>query len=58
LDQPRTRSGITSGVSSDPLEAMFATFAADRPLTRNLTPAAVPSKEWITAQVEINIQQA
>jgi len=58
LDQPRSRSGIMRSAPSDPLEAMFATFAAARPLTRNLTPATVPSKEWITAQVELNINQA
>jgi hypothetical protein len=59
LDQPRSPSHVARGVRSiDPLEAMFATFASDRPLTRNLNPATVPSKEWITAQVEINMRQA
>jgi hypothetical protein len=36
---------------------MFAAFAADRPPTRDLTPATFPSREWITAQVELNVQQ-
>ena len=56
LDQPLTRS--LRGVPQNPLENLFAAFTAEQPPTRNLVPAAYPSREWITAQVEVNIKKA
>jgi hypothetical protein len=32
--------------------------ALDQPPARDLKPAAVPGKEWVAAQVELNIRQA
>ncbi len=58
MDQPLSRSATVRGAQPDnPLEAMLAAFTADRPPTRNLVPAAYPSKEWITAEVEVRIQR-
>jgi len=58
LDQPLIRS--KPAVSRNPggaLEEMRAAFTADRPPTRNLNPAAYPSKEWITEAVEVRMHK-
>ena len=58
LDQPLSRSAaVRSTQPHNPLEEMLAAFTADQPPTRNLVPAAYPSKEWITAEVEIRIRR-
>ncbi|MCI0457830.1 MAG: caspase family protein [Gemmataceae bacterium] len=40
---------------SDPLDRLLRAVSADRPATRSLTPAAVPSKEWTVADVRIRV---
>jgi hypothetical protein len=58
LDQPITRSPVVSGRKpGNPLEEMLAAFTAGRPPKRDLIPAAYPSHEWITEQVQVRIQQ-
>jgi hypothetical protein len=37
---------------------MLAAFAGEQPPTRNLTTAAYPSREWITASTEVEVQRA
>jgi hypothetical protein len=36
---------------------MLAAFTAGQPPKRDLIPAAYPSQEWITEQVQVHIQQ-
>jgi hypothetical protein len=55
LDQPTT---AKRGVRTDPLEQLLAAVIEDEPRTRNLNPAAYPSKEWVTAQVEVHVKKA
>jgi hypothetical protein len=58
-DRPPAHGGVTRGGRlAAPLEQMFAAFAADRLPAPDLKPAAVPGKEWVAAQVELNIRQA
>jgi hypothetical protein len=42
---------------SDPLEQMLAHFTAEElPMaTKDIRPAAFPSKEWVTAMVELRV---
>ena len=58
LDQPpATRKGEAP---ADPLEQMLAHFTADEiPMaTKDIQPAAFPSKEWVTAMVELRVRRA
>jgi hypothetical protein len=56
LDRPLERSAaVRRGVPANPLEQLLAAVTADRPPTRNLVPAAYPSREWVTSQVEVHI---
>lgn len=59
LDKPlrRTRS-ITRGGALSSLEQLQLAIAGERPVTRNLNPAAYPSKEWVVAQLEVRMQTA
>jgi hypothetical protein len=57
LDQPLRRSASLSARSpADPLEELMAAFSADQPPTRQLIPAAYPSREWVAVQVEVDIR--
>jgi hypothetical protein len=59
LDWPPAHGSVMwGGRLAAPLEQRFAAFAADRLPERDLKPAAVPGKEWVAAQVELNIRQA
>jgi hypothetical protein len=58
LDQPVTPKRATRGGPLDPLEELMAAVAGEAPRTRDLTPAAYPSKEWITAQVEVRVKRS
>lgn len=58
LDQPPTRNILMRGSSASPLDQLLAAMAADRPATRNLTPAAYPSQEWTTSQVEVQVRRS
>ena len=60
LDQPPVKKSGTRGGPSDPLEQLLASVAEEPPegATRNLDPAAYPSKEWIAAQVEVRVRSA
>ena len=58
LDQPpATRKGEAP---ADPLEQMLVRFTADEiPMaTKDIQPAAFPSKEWVTAMVELRVRRA
>jgi Caspase domain len=57
LDQPQTR-GMTARGTQGPLEELLALVAAQEPKSRDLDPAAYPSREWVTAQVEVQIKKA
>jgi len=58
LDQPLTRSaGLRGRSPSSPLEALMAVFTADQPKTRDVNPAAHPSEEWVSAQVELRVRR-
>lgn len=57
LDNPCTRSAITRGGPTNPLEEFFASITEEIPKTRNVDAAASPSREWITAEVELNMYQ-
>lgn len=59
LDKPLERSAaVRTRSPTNPLENLLAAVTADKPRTRNLIPAAYPSKEWITAQVEVRVKKA
>jgi hypothetical protein len=56
LDQPVARSQSLRGRSpANPLEELLSAFSADRPPTRDLTPAAYPSQEWTTEQAALDV---
>lgn len=58
LDQPLTRSrSVLRRNPGNPLEEMLAAFTADRAPTRDLNPAAYPSKDWITEAVELRMHK-
>jgi hypothetical protein len=57
LDQPIQRHVSTRGGPGDLLEELLAAVVAQEPKTRDLEPAAYPSREWITAQVEVQMWQ-
>src|SRR5262249_31289270 len=52
LDKPIEKRAGTRG-PGNPLEALLAAVNEEQPQTRTLTPAANPSKEWVTAQIEV-----
>jgi len=56
LDQPLPPKRITRGGTANPLETLLAAVVATKPRTRNLAPAANPSGEWVTKQVEVQVQ--
>ena len=58
LDRPARRRGLTRGLDSDPLEDLLQTLAAEKPPTRNLNPATFPSREWVTAQLEVRVSRS
>ncbi len=58
LDQPPTKGMTTRSPTKDPLEEILAAVTAQEPKTRNLNLAAYPSREWVTAQVEVHIKKA
>jgi hypothetical protein len=58
LDKPLERSMATRGGPTSALDEMLSAFSTGEPKTRNLNLAAYPSKEWITAQVEVRVQKA
>jgi hypothetical protein len=56
LDKPLSKRDSTRGTGS-PLEALLAAVNGEQPQTRSLTPAANPSKEWVTAQIEVRVHK-
>jgi uncharacterized protein YbdZ (MbtH family) len=56
LDISPTRKAVCD-MPENPLEELLASVAAREPGTRNLNPAAYPSREWTTAQVEVHIKR-
>jgi hypothetical protein len=59
LDQPSTKTKEASrgNIPSSPLEQLMATITKDKPATRNINLSSTPSREWTTAQIEINVEQ-
>jgi hypothetical protein len=57
LDQRPRRSETTRGGPRNRLEELLATAVAEEPRMRNLNPAAYPSKEWVTEEVEIRVRR-
>lgn len=57
LDAPLPRHARTRGRPINPLDALLAAMSGTTSPTRNLAPAASPSREWVTAHVEVRIQQ-
>lgn len=60
LDQPPSPKQVTRGTGtepqpSNPLEQLLATLTNDRPATRSLNASQFPSKEWTSAQIEVQI---
>jgi hypothetical protein len=56
LDQPLTQREATRGNSpKNPLEELMAAITKDKAVTRDLNPSATPSKEWTTAQIEVQV---
>jgi hypothetical protein len=49
-----TRGG-GANVPTNPLEQLMATITKDKPATRNISPSSTPSKEWTTAEIEVNV---
>jgi hypothetical protein len=61
LDQPpsRRKANARSGaLPKDLLEQLLAVMSTTKPKTRDLNIAQYPSREWVTAQVELNIKKA
>lgn len=56
-EQLKRRIEVRSKSPENPLEQLLAAVTADRPHTRHLIPAAYPSWEWVTAQVEVHVQR-
>jgi hypothetical protein len=58
LDRPAPPRDLTRGINSDPLEDLLRAIAAEKPTTRNLNPATYPSREWVTAQLEVRVRRS
>jgi hypothetical protein len=58
LDQPSLLKHTTRSVTADPLQEIMVALVEQEPQTRNLNLAAYPSKAWVTAQVEIYVQNS
>jgi hypothetical protein len=58
LDQPPTRSASIRGGPTNPLEELLATVGTEEPKTRHLHLATYPSREWVTVQMEVQIQRS
>ncbi|MEN6437857.1 MAG: caspase family protein [Syntrophobacter sp.] len=58
LDQPLSRNASLRYTGpKNPLEELISTITADQPLKRQLIPAAYPSREWVTAQLEVHVKK-
>lgn len=57
LDQPHSSEG-PRGRPRNPLEQLLTVVAAEETQTRHLNPAVYPTGEWITALVEVRVQQS
>lgn len=53
LDQPTILKPALRGGPTNPLEELLAAITVSEPKTRNLNPAAYPTKEWTTVQIEV-----
>lgn len=58
LAQPLPQRSGTRGANHDPLAELLEAITAEKPTTRDLTPAAYPSREWVTAQVEVRVKRS
>lgn len=58
LDEPFRSPTIPPKAPRNSLEELLTIFVTDRPPMRNLVPAAYPSREWVTAQVEVGVQRS
>lgn len=57
LDSPPTEGMRTRSMTKDPLEMLLTSVTSQEPKTRTLDLASYPSREWITAQLEVRIQK-
>ena len=55
LDEQLIPKGTRSLGSTDPLDQLMADVTENEPTTRNLAPAAYPSRGWNTVQVELRV---
>ena len=56
LDQPLARGSSVRGKRPlNPLEDMLAASTSDAPPARDLIPAAYPSHEWVSEQIELRV---
>lgn len=55
FEQPRTRGPRRGAAPGDPLSELFADLVENAPKSRNLTPAAYPSRGWTVVQVELHV---
>jgi hypothetical protein len=58
LDKTQARSVTTRGGPTNPLEELFAAVTEEAPKMRDVDAATYPSREWVTAQVEIHMHQS
>jgi len=57
LDHPPVKTGKRKA-STNPLDNLLSAITADQPSKRNLKPETNPSREWVTAQVEVRVEGA
>lgn len=56
LDRPAQSRGI-SGIPGNPLEELLFALVVEAQGTRTLIPGVRPTREWVTAQLEVRIQR-
>jgi hypothetical protein len=57
LDQPTESRGISNYTPVTPLEALLFAIMEDAPDTRTLKPGVRPGREWITVELEVDVQE-
>jgi hypothetical protein len=57
LDSPFRRSSTTLKGPTNPLEHLLSAIITEEPGTRNLIPAAYPSRGWVISQVELRVRR-
>ncbi len=57
LDQSTQSRGVCNYTPTTPLEALLFALMEDAPDTRTLKPGIRPGREWITVELEVDVQQ-